>query len=337
MTCKQMIISYCTDNVCRGGHSVKKMLAGLEGQFKYTNAAVIKRCLKQMLSDNVLVNVKGRGIGGSMKLTADELKKSRSVIQCRAKAVVKAAKKKSAIQNKKEQRIAKAQPVRKPKQKVVKRRSQATPKPRRSATPKPIRRKPKNNIVRPDLPKTGFIDQRLYDQLDQIGATKYLIEDFDEGFIGNHGTGNCILSALSRNIYTVNAKNGRSELKKVMFSAPCPRECGATLDVTLQDLLEQNDFGLDGTGPIKCARCCDYCVDSQERCLCFDAFGFYVNRICCGTPQFDCDFYTNHCMDCPGLGMCVGDVRLKHCVICGNHYFHRWDKFKCEKCAYGGW
>ena len=35
----------------------------------------------------------------------------------------------------------------------------------------------------------------------------------------------------------------------------------------------------------------------------------YVTRICEGKPSFDDGKYHNHCHQCPGFGMCIGDYR----------------------------
>ena len=46
--------------------------------------------------------------------------------------------------------------------------------------------------------------------------------------------------------------------------------------------------------------------ETEEIC---DQGRTYVTRICEGKPSFDDGKYHNHCHQCPGFGMCIGDYR----------------------------
>ena len=55
----------------------------------------------------------------------------------------------------------------------------------------------------------------------------------------------------------------------------------------------------------------------------------YVTRVCEGRPHFDSGKFHNHCTECPGFGICIGDYREAHCDECGKHYFAGLQGFPC--------
>ena len=56
------------------------------------------------------------------------------------------------------------------------------------------------------------------------------------------------------------------------------------------------------------------------RCLKCEC-GIYVSGYCCGKGSLDFNgSYHNHCSECPGLGLCLGSQRWRHCGTCGRHY-----------------
>ena len=62
-----------------------------------------------------------------------------------------------------------------------------------------------------------------------------------------------------------------------------------------KDEEEGTGTGGDGGpgGAVQCEECC----------------GLYVTDLCGGRPRFDCGKGHNHCVECPGFGECIGDIR----------------------------
>jgi len=100
--------------------------------------------------------------------------------------------------------------------------------------------------------------------------------------------------------------------------------CSAAHVCTVRDALHQwvrgGDYGDGGPGgAVQCEECC----------------GLYVTNLCGGRPRFDCGKGHNHCLECPGFGEYVGDIRNHHCHRCGDHYFAGFMGGRCP-CRSGG-
>ena len=54
--------------------------------------------------------------------------------------------------------------------------------------------------------------------------------------------------------------------------------------------------------------------------LVFLPYRIVLTRMCFGEPQPDCGKFHNHCVLCPGFGMCIDDYRYAHCNSCGDHF-----------------
>ena len=75
-----------------------------------------------------------------------------------------------------------------------------------------------------------------------------------------------------------------------------------------------------------------------------------MTNMCEGEPRFDSGKFHNHCVECPGFGMCIYDYREAHCdrwllfcmlmtelssqcfFRCGHHYFAGNTGFSCSNC-----
>jgi len=182
--------------------------------------------------------------------------------------------------------------------------------------------------------------EKLHKDLCKIGwgdKLEYVTKKFDkkdpyafgERWVGKNERGNCFLAALARNISRINPKKGKAELKRICFRGKCP-ECESELTATVQDLLEQEDYGCDyemGSegGALKCTNCCVKCQGyskaKMKKCK-HDPDGFqgwYVTGMCHGEFGMNCGKFVNHCTECPGLGDCVDDKC--HCNKCGKHCY----------------
>jgi len=60
--------------------------------------------------------------------------------------------------------------------------------------------------------------------------------------------------------------------------------------------------------------------DEMKREKGADASKIVLTRMCFGEPQPDCGKFHNHCVLCPGFGMCIDDYRYAHCNSCGDHF-----------------
>ena len=122
-------------------------------------------------------------------------------------------------------------------------------------------------------------------------------------------------------------QKGRLSLEKgldaIVFSGKC-MECSKTLPCTLRALLDQPDYGgneyEDGAenGALHCEDC---------------ESGYYVTGICTGNLSVDSGKFHNHCGECPGFGMCIGDYREAHCSGCNKHFFLGLSGFGCPNCS----
>ena len=120
----------------------------------------------------------------------------------------------------------------------------------------------------------------------------------------------------------------------VVHEGPCV-VCSAPHVCTVRDVLHQwirgGDYGDGGPGgAVQCEECC----------------GLYVTDLCGDRPRFDCGKGHNHCVECPGFGECIGDIRNDHCHRCSGHYFAgfmgsgqcdcRGGRDRADPYAYGG-
>merc|ERR1712127_1102903 len=156
--------------------------------------------------------------------------------------------------------------------------------------------------------------EKLHKDLCKIGwgdKLKYVTKKFDkkdpyafgERWVGKNERGNCFLAALARNLSRINSKKGKAELKRICFRGKCP-ECESELSATVQDLLEQEDYGCDyemGSegGALKCTNCCvecrGYSKAKMKKCK-HDPDGFqgwYVTGMCHGEFGMDCGKFVN--------------------------------------------
>ena len=100
--------------------------------------------------------------------------------------------------------------------------------------------------------------------------------------------------------------------------------CSAKISVTVGDVADQDHVGNDyedGSqgGGVQCP---------DESC----GWRAYLTSLCAGKPDVDCGKFHNHCTECKGYGVCVGDYRTAHCEGCGKHYFCGLSGFGCPKC-----
>lgn len=58
----------------------------------------------------------------------------------------------------------------------------------------------------------------------------------------------------------------------------------------------------------------------------------YVTRLCSEERDWELVIgkFHNHCEQCPGFGVCIGDYRNAHCGHCGDHYFSGLSGFRCD-------
>ena len=82
--------------------------------------------------------------------------------------------------------------------------------------------------------------------------------------------------------------------------------CWTTSFFPLLKALKQSDWGGDGN---------ERCAIVADRCLCTN----YLTGVCLGTPRFTKAKSHNHCTECEGYGVCLGDYRYTHCGKCGQH------------------
>ena len=172
--------------------------------------------------------------------------------------------------------------------------------------------------------------EKLYQDLLAIGAGKYLQKSDEEnrpGFVGKKTRydgrmGNCFLAGVFRGHIKIDAKNGVSELDRVIHEEGCLC-CSEKVKFTIRDCLSQIDYGgnVYGSegGPAKCTSKGD---SKGERCPQEKhGAGFFLSGLCEGHFRLDSGKFHNHCMKCPGFGKCIGDYRQGHCDECGTHYW----------------
>jgi len=111
-------------------------------------------------------------------------------------------------------------------------------------------------------------------------------------------------------------------LDQVLLQSDCLMSCGATVSCTLRDALYQPSHGdyysEDGDGAaLKC---------DDSDC----GMNNYISGLCTGEPRIATGKSHNHCVECPGFGTCIGDMRNEHCHACGEHYFAGNSGFGCH-------
>lgn len=94
----------------------------------------------------------------------------------------------------------------------------------------------------------------------------------------------------------------------VIFRGECIN-CSKILPCTLRNAVDQTTYGGHDSGK-GAAIICNDCET-----------GNHITRICQGDMSYDCGKYHNHCTECPGFGVCIGDYREAHCFHCNQHYF----------------
>ena len=115
-------------------------------------------------------------------------------------------------------------------------------------------------------------------------------------------------------------------LDDLLLEASC-LTCSRPMAVTVRDVLYQAPFTCsekeeddDNYATVRCHYC---------------RRGFYVTRLCHGTPQLVRGMHHHHCILCPGYGACIGDYRQVHCMTCGHHYFAGISAASCPHCFDG--
>lgn len=132
-TVEKMVCDFILTTKDRKGCSLKKLLAGISEAHSYTNVNAIKRTLKKMIDTDMLSNVKGTGLNGSVKAgpklheqvktaAKKQKQKEREAAKKQKEAKKPATKKKAAPKSKKPvkavKRTKKAAPKKKPAKKV---------------------------------------------------------------------------------------------------------------------------------------------------------------------------------------------------------------------------
>eukprot|EP01129_Flabellula_baltica_P015079 TRINITY_DN7450_c0_g1_i1.p1 TRINITY_DN7450_c0_g1~~TRINITY_DN7450_c0_g1_i1.p1 ORF type:complete len:268 (+),score=57.36 TRINITY_DN7450_c0_g1_i1:38-841(+) len=124
----------------------------------------------------------------------------------------------------------------------------------------------------------------------------------------------CLKAGIARRYVRI---SDSASLDAVFYRGPCWR-CRAEVTVSVREILYQKDYpGITilEDAVVSCARC----------------FGIiYVTRICEGKPQLDSGEHHNHCTECDGFGVCIGDWKTRHCWGCGEHYFYNFGENECE-------
>jgi len=129
----------------------------------------------------------------------------------------------------------------------------------------------------------------------------------------------CVRAAIQRGFIQLKGED-REELNQVIFKGNFPHfSCGHSKDVKLCDVLYQPDYGgwdyADGL-PNATVRCEEPdCKDNEER-----RGRMFLTDICKGCPSPDTGEFHNHCLECPGFGVCLGDHREDHCHKCNGHF-----------------
>lgn len=139
----------------------------------------------------------------------------------------------------------------------------------------------------------------------------------------------CTKAAILKGIIEIKGEDPQ-ELEQVICSEQSD-ECGHVMKATVGDLLKQPDYaGLDYEDGLQEATVTCGVDDCEEGRT-------YVTGICKGEFRFDSGKFHNHCMECPGFGVCIYDYREAHCDGCGKHYFAGNQGFPCPRCKPNKW
>ena len=134
--------------------------------------------------------------------------------------------------------------------------------------------------------------------------------------------GSCVKSAMGKGIIVLTGD--KSDLEQVVIEGDYE---GHDFKVLLKDVLYQEDYGGDyGDGSEGATAICTCCGPDDY------PMRAYVTRLCQGNPQFDCGKFHNHCTECKGFGICIGDYRESHCEVCNKHWFEGNYGFPCDNC-----
>jgi len=148
---------------------------------------------------------------------------------------------------------------------------------------------------------------------------------------GESEVSKCVRAAIQRGHIALKGED-KEELNQVIFKDNFPDYyCGHSKDVKLCDVLYQPDYGGDDyeDGLLNATVRCE-----EPACKGNEAEGgrMYLTDICTGRPSQDSGKFHNHCQECPGFGVCIGDYREAHCEKCNGHYFAG----SCYKCPCQG-
>ena len=114
--------------------------------------------------------------------------------------------------------------------------------------------------------------------------------------------------------------DGKFGLDQILVTDVCCH-CSRRVTAKVRDVLEQQEVGDDHE---------DGTPNSKVRCP-EDCCGFYVTKMCKGTPKLVTGKFHNHCTKCPGFGRCLSDYREVHCPKCNKHYYGT-DILQCIRC-----
>ena len=138
---------------------------------------------------------------------------------------------------------------------------------------------------------------------------------------GDWGVSKCVRAAIQRGYIELRGES-KEELNQVIWKGKFPDwSCQHSKDVKLCEVLYQPDYGgndyenglEDATVLCNVPDCKNDLDDERGR--------MYLAEICSGRPHPDSGKFHNHCRECPGFGVCIGDYREAHCDQCNGHYF----------------
>jgi len=143
----------------------------------------------------------------------------------------------------------------------------------------------------------------------------------------------CVRAAIQRGYIELKGED-KEELNQVIFQCKFPDwTCGHSKDVKLCDVLYQPDYGGDDyeDGSLNATVVCEEpdCKRKKEEDYGHGQGRTYLTNICEGRPSEDSGKFHNHCPECPGFGVCIGDYREAHCHKCNKHYFLGGRGFNC--------
>jgi len=312
------------------------IMSEIEKKYLYSKQAPIKTALKKLIADEIFINSTGTGLNGTVKFNPKKAKDipapSKKVQAAKKTTTAKRALKKTVTRY-----ILKKRPVKAATKTSEPKTKKPEPKAKKSdpksKQPDPKADEPKADELKSDEPESDeaepdepkglmsmeeykkriFMSDQLYKDLCAIGAKSWLVKSNKKKcYIGKNNSGNCFLSALCLGFMSIDPKNGKKELNRVMYEGKCP-ECRTVLKATVKGLLSQTDSGgmYYETGGEGGAVHCKNCEQ-----------GYYVLNMCFKSPDIESGKFTNHCTDCLGLGECIGKYTEMHCPAanCDGHY-----------------